>query len=99
LNEKISDRAAISAADMESNPGNAPLGKEKATRPNPPYDVHVHSIRKRLGDVDGTSAKAAIDGLVKAGILGDDSPEWIQKVSFSQEKGKEEKTFITISEA
>jgi Holliday junction resolvase RusA-like endonuclease len=93
------NRIKVSSSDMESNSSNEPLGKEEIKRPNPPYDVHIHSIRKRLGDVDGISAKAAIDGLVKARIFGDDTPEWIQKVSFSQEKGKEEKTIITINEA
>lgn len=61
-----------------------------------PVRIHIHSIRKRLTDADGVSAKAAIDGLVKAGVLEDDSPEFVQEVSYSQEKGKEEKTIITL---
>lgn len=61
-------------------------------------NIHIHSIRKRLVDPDGISGKAAIDGLVHAGVLEDDSSEFINQVSYSQEKGKEEKTIITIEE-
>ncbi len=64
-----------------------------------PVKIKVHSIRKRLTDADGVSAKAVIDGLVHAGILIDDSQEYVNEVSYSQEKckkGEDEKTVITI---
>lgn len=90
------NRTTISTTNLEPNTGNAHLGEEKIKRSDPPYDIHVHSIRKKPGDVDGISAKAAIDGLVKAGILPDDSPKWVQSILFTQEKGKEEKTIIEL---
>lgn len=58
--------------------------------------IHVHSIRKRLADPDGVSAKACIDGLVLAGILADDSAKEVSKVTYSQEKNPEETTVITL---
>jgi Holliday junction resolvase RusA-like endonuclease len=58
----------------------------------------VLSVRKRLTDADGVSAKYAIDALIKAGILIDDSPQYVKEVSFGQEKGKNEKTIIFITE-
>jgi len=72
-----------------------PLLQSITTRVN----IHVHSIRKRLTDADGVSAKAFIDGLVNSKLLIDDSDEYVKTVSYSQEKGKEEKVIITISEA
>jgi hypothetical protein len=90
------NRTTISNANMEPNTGNAPVAEEEAKGSNPPYDIHVHSIRKRLADVDGISAKAAIDGLVKAGILADDSATYVKSIRFTQEKGSEEKTIIEI---
>jgi citrate lyase beta subunit len=64
-----------------------------------PVRIHVHSIRNQLADCDGISAKAAIDGLVKAGLLRDDSVKWVKEVSYSQEKTEgEESTVITIEE-
>ena len=83
---------------MEQNTSNESLGAQKAARLTAPHDLHVHSIRKRLADSDGISAKAVIDGLIKAGVLIDDSPKYIKEISFSQEKGKKEKTILTFTE-
>lgn len=89
------------ASNMEPDTGHAPLGTEKVTRFTSPCRIHVHSIRKRLADPDGVSIKAAIDGLVHAGVLEDDSAKYVKGVSYSQEKavrGEEEQTIITIEE-
>ena len=58
--------------------------------------LHVHSKRKRLADIDGCSVKAALDGVVKSGILGDDSAEYVEKISFTQENYKNEETILTF---
>jgi len=81
---------------MESRSSDAPLGAEKITRFNSPVYIHIHSVRARLVDSDGISAKAVIDGIVKAGLLSDDSPRYVKEVSYSQEKGSPEKTLIHI---
>lgn len=60
-------------------------------------NIHIHSVRKRLIDPDGCSGKAAIDGLVHAGVIPDDSADFVSGVSYSQEKGSEERTVITIT--
>jgi hypothetical protein len=88
-------------ADLEPGIGYEPVGKKKAARFNSPVCIHVHSLRYRLADADGVCCKYAIDGLIKAGILSDDSPKEVLKVSFSQEKIKKhqpEMTHITIKE-
>lgn len=87
---------AIPASDMEQGDSNASLGEKKAKRCDSRINIHIHSIRKRLVDPDGVSAKAVIDGIVKAGLLPDDSSEFVNQVSYSQEKGKEEETIITL---
>lgn len=89
-------RVTDTAADVEQNTGNEPVGKEPTLPFDTPVRIHIHSIRKRLVDPDGISAKAAIDGIVKAGILHDDSAAEVEEVSYSQEKDSEEKTIITI---
>lgn len=59
--------------------------------------IHVHSKRNRLADPDGISCKAVIDGIRKAGLLVDDTAEFVSEVSFSQEKTfGEEETIIVI---
>jgi len=90
------NRATIPIANMEPNVSYASLATKSITRLTSPISIHVHSIRKRLTDVDGISAKAVIAGLVHSGILIDDSPIYVKEVTYSQEKGKIEKTIITI---
>lgn len=57
------------------------------------------SYRYRYADPDGLSAKAVLDGVVKAGILSNDSAKEIEEVRYRQVKIKrpeKEKTVITI---
>jgi hypothetical protein len=88
---------ARSITDMELPVSGKQVRPSAGPRFSAPVRIHVHSIRGRLADSDGISGKAAIDGLVKGGILADDSPKEVSNVSFSQEKNKEEKTIITIT--
>ena len=88
----------LSVADLEQNTSNEAEGSHAAKEINTPVSINVHSVRKRVGDVDGISAKAAIDGLITGGLLRDDSPRFVNRVSYTQEPGKEEKTIITITD-
>lgn len=77
------------------------MAKKKDKGFDSPVSIHVHSRRFRLCDADGISAKAAIDGIIKAGILPDDSPEYVKEVRYTQEKIKKpeyEETIITLEE-
>ena len=105
LNEKgrnndktAKNRATVCVANVERGAGDEQVETEKATRFNGQVSIRVHSIRKRLTDADGICSKYAIDAVVDAGILPDDSPKYVTEVSHTQEKGKEEKTFIIITE-
>jgi len=51
---------------------------------------------KRLGDVDGRSIKAVLDGFTKAGVWPDDNSEVLAEVSFRQEKHDNDETIIEI---
>ena len=64
-------------------------------------DIEIVSYRLRLADADGISGKAAIDGIVAAGILRDDSAKEVREVRYRQVKVKntsDEKTEIVITE-
>ena len=75
------------------------MGAEKNKRLDTRCSIHVLSRRFRLADADGISAKAAIDGLVSAKLLYDDSWREVKEVTYSQEKCKkeEEETIITLT--
>lgn len=90
------DHPTVQASDLESYPADETAGAKQADKPHQRFSIHVHSVRKRLADADGISAKAAIDGLVLAGLLPDDSPKYVKAVTYSQEKGSPEKTIMEI---
>ena len=92
------NRAALSTADLEQNSGNAPVAEEKTARFDSLVNITVTSYRKAKHDPDGISVKAVLDGIVRAGILADDSTEQVKSIKFESIKSKEEKTLITITD-
>jgi len=88
---------ARSTTNVERNTRNESVGKKTHPRFNTPVCIHIHSIRKRLADSDGISGKAAIDGLVRGGILENDTAKKVKQVTYSQETGDTEETYITIT--
>lgn len=96
IQNEVRNTASVFPSNVESPIIDDLLATERSARHNTPCHIHVHSKRKKLVDADGVSAKAAIDGLVLAGILRDDNPECVKEVSFSQEKSDKDETVITI---
>ena len=84
-------------ADLEQDSCYGSLGQKESKGYDTPCHIVIHSVRRRLADADGISGKAAIDGLIHTGILLDDSPKFVESVTFSQEKTSgQEKTIIRI---
>ena len=90
---------ASDAANLERDPGNESLGEESPPAFDTPVCITVVSYRTCLADCDGVSAKAAIDGLVMARIIEDDSTEYVHEVRYKQikvETKAEEETILEI---
>lgn len=96
MSGKDSDRATNTDANVEQNTGNAPVAENAIKAFDSQVRITFHHIRNRLADIDGLSGKAAIDGIVEAGILTDDSPKQVTEIINKQTKGKDEKTVIII---
>ena len=99
--EKNGDRDTSSASNMEQIDRNESVATEKDAGFNTQVCIHVHSIRYRLADVDGISAKACIDGIVNCGLLSSDTTKEIKDIKYTEElvrKPAGEKTVITIVE-
>jgi hypothetical protein len=90
------NRVAISTTYVEPDSKHGPAAKNVDKEVYPRFRIHIHSKRRRFADPDGVSAKAAIDGLVKGGILRDDSSKYISEVTFTQELSTIEETVIEI---
>ena len=95
----LGDRASDSAANVEPIARNEPIQAGRHPTFDTLVDIRIVSYRTRLADADGISGKAAIDGLVHAGVIRDDSPKEVREVSYAQIKVKnkeQEKTVIQI---
>lgn len=97
INKKY-HRAAASgfSSDVECSVGDGMARSQKGARYSTPVSIRIYSVRKRLADADGISAKAAIDGLRHSGILSDDTTAWINEIRYSQEKCQKDQDEITI---
>lgn len=100
---KDRDRTANTDADVECHAGDE-LAKTKVVEAfTSPVRISVTHYRKKLADPDGLSTKAAVDGIVKLGILADDSTKEIQEpILHRQVKIQEsdvERTVFEIEEA
>ena len=97
MSAKTCNHTSLPATDLECHARNGVETEKKGTRSHPRAYIHVLSRTRRLADSDGRSVKAIIDGIVKAGIIKDDSPEFVAETSQSQEKVKrDEETIVTI---
>ena len=93
---KLPNRVADPHAVVEPPAGHESLAEKKGPRFDSPVRLVCHHVRKRLIDPDNISIKAALDAIVKAKILRDDTAKQIKSITHTQEKGAEEKTIITI---
>jgi hypothetical protein len=98
VSDRNKNRSTGAAANVESHLVHALKGAHAAEKLHPPVRITIHSIRRKLADSDGISGKALIDGIVKAGLLDDDSTEFVSEVRYTQEKTDgAEKTVVTLT--
>ena len=93
--------ATVRSAKLEPGSGHEPLEASKVKAFDTPVSIAVHNGRNRLIDLDNISIKAVLDGIVIAGLLRDDSPQWVSAIEVTQEKctgAKKEETIITLTE-
>jgi Holliday junction resolvase RusA-like endonuclease len=95
---KANNRAPVQTPHLERAVRHESVGAPAPHKLDKKFRILVHSKRRRIADPDGISAKAAIDGLTAGGIFADDSAQYVESVSFSQEQAKEDQTVITIWE-
>ena len=89
MNEETSNHNSPNTdANVELASKHASLEAQEMPRFDTPVRLVCTSHRKRLADPDGISYKAFIDGIVKAGILEDDSAKHIKEIRCFQEKTK-----------
>jgi hypothetical protein len=84
----VPTRPAVCRSHLEQPVGPGPLAEGKGAALDSLGRVRLRCTTRchRLGDCDGRSYKHIIDGLVLAGRLKDDSPEYVESVEMRQEK-------------
>jgi len=98
---KAKDRATVSVADAELPRQSVVEAQDQAQDVHPRFRVCINYRSRRLADPTGRSHKAAVDGIVSSGVLGDDSSEWVEFASPTEakcKKGEEEQTVIELFE-
>lgn len=96
---KVISGTSAPTSNLEQNPRADSQATHATAAFDTPVCITVVSYRTRLADADGISAKAAIDGLVHAGIIADDGPAHVHEVRYRQVKvgtKREEKTILEI---
>ena len=91
-------RAAIPAADLEQNPSDGSAREDAAEEIHSRFSIIVHHRSRRLADATGRSHKAAVDGIVRGGLLPDDSPVYVQEIKETFGQRNNEETIIEIWE-
>ena len=82
----ININAPNKIADLERGTGDGPQKANKAPAFDTQVRILVVSYRCRLADSDGICPKYAVDGLVYAGIIKDDSLKYVAEVRQAQSK-------------
>lgn len=95
MNES-NNRTALPTTDLEPDACHESLAEEEIKGFTSQVTIRVISYRKANHDPDGISVKAVLDGIVRAGILADDSTKQVKEITFESKKSKEEKTIIEI---
>jgi len=98
---KGDNRAPVPVADTKSPRRDGTAATDETKNVHPRYRVVIRYRSKKLADPTGRSHKAAVDGLVRSGILGDDSSEFIESITTSETKcgrGEKEQTQIDLYE-
>ncbi len=96
------NRATVSTADVEQNIGDEPMAKKESSGFNSLVNITVKSYRHSKHDTDGICFKSCLDGIVREGILADDSTSEVKKISYESfiiKKSEKEKTIIEIGPA
>ena len=88
------------AANLEPHSVHVAPGAPGRKAAGPRVRLTVRSYRARLCDPDGISVKAAIDGLVQAGVIPDDNAEVVKGLTIEQVKVRrgEERTVIEVQQ-
>jgi Holliday junction resolvase RusA-like endonuclease len=94
---KNRNRASDTTSDVELPACGKSIRKNASATFNTPVRVDIYSARKRKTDIDNISGKAVLDGIVKSGLLKDDSPDQIESFQVHKPTISEiEKTVIII---
>ena len=95
---KAKNRPADRTAKLEPNPRHAIKAKNAAKETHPRFRMQFTHRSKKRADPGNRCYKWVVDGIVQAGILGDDSWEWITEIRESEEKSNIEQTLIELYE-
>jgi len=91
------NRPAVPVANVERYPRHEAKATAKVKEIHSRVCIAVHHRSRRAADATGRAHKWAVDGLVRGGLLIDDSPAYVAEIKETFEIGKDQ-TIIEIFE-
>lgn len=89
-------RPAVSVADVEPDLGDESPREDEAKEIHPRFSITIHHRSRRLADATGRSHKACVDGIVRGGLLPDDSPVYVAEIKETFERRNNEETIVEL---
>jgi len=88
--------AAVRVTDGKSDLKSGAAPANNAEKIYPRYRITINHRGRRIADATGRSHKAAVDGLVRGGLLPDDGPAWLEEITEKSERADINETIIEI---
>src|SRR6185369_8741121 len=92
------NRPAVRAADAKPARRAVTAPADEVKEIHSRYRIAIHHRTRRLADATGRSHKAAVDGIVRGGLLPDDSPKYHEATTETFEKADYDETRIDLIE-
>lgn len=89
-------RTPVFITDVEPDTGDGLPPAATAEEVHPRFSIVIHHRSRRLADATGRSHKAVVDGIVRGGLLPDDSPVYVAEIKETFEQRNNEETIIEL---
>jgi hypothetical protein len=93
----LEDRHTRGVAKLEPAARHEPVAAVCCAKVDSPVGLLVRTFRKRPCDVDNTSIKGFLDGIVAAGFLESDALSQVKEITYREQKSDRDETVMEFN--